>query len=385
VTDGGVLTRFSERVLVTWRKGLDRFAVYAPREGLDEEGDPERLFVRARALARAGDLNTAARLFARAAELAPTLGEAFEAHGEILDMAGQTESAAARYAAVRKLRAEIRGSAPDRTFVLRHRRRYTAEIAAYTSVLHSIRRHALPHIARGNAYLAEGRPEEALGDYRKALHWKPDLPDIKALIGEALSMMGQYEKALVSFDAALVARPRNPDILSGRAIARLALGRLEDADADWRRQLELLPPSNAAARACVALRLADYALALPELERALEKEPGDPYWQLYRLTALRRLDRPASPVDVSSSDAWPAPLLALHAGTFLEVDALKRAADPGQRAEALFQLGVLALSKNPDEARRRFRDVVETAPPSMIEYAAARHELARTDNAANPA
>jgi tetratricopeptide (TPR) repeat protein len=135
----------------------------------------------------------------------------------------------------------------------------------------------------------------------------------------------------------------------------------------------------------VALRLADYALALPELERALEKEPGDPYWQLYRLTALRRLDLPASPVDVSSSDAWPAPLLALHAGTFLEVDALKRAADPGQRAEALFQLGVLALSKNPDEARRRFRDVVETAPPSMIEYAAARHELARTDNAANPA
>ncbi len=376
MTEGSVLTRFSEVVLATWRKGLDRFAVHVPPRSMDEEADPETLFVRARGLARAGELNAAARLFARAAELAPTLGEAFEAHGEILDMAGQTESAMSKYAAVRKLRTQTRGSAPDRTFVLRHRRRYTAEIAAYTSVLHSIRRHALPHIARGNAYLAEGRPEEALGDYQKALRWKPDMPDVKALIGESLSMMGQYEKALISFDAAIVERPRNPDILGGRAIARLALGRLEDADADWHRQFDLLA-ANPAARACVALRLADYARAFPELEQALEREPSDPYWQLYQLTASRRLERPASQIDTPPLDVWPAPLIALYAGTFSETDVLKRSASPGQRAEALFQLGVLALPKNPDEARLRFKEVVETAPPSMIEYAAARHELAR--------
>jgi tetratricopeptide (TPR) repeat protein len=275
------------------------------------------------------------------------------------------------------LRADITEAAPDRTFVLRQRRRYTAEIAAYTAVLHSIRRHALPHIARGNAYLAEGRPQQALADYESALRWKPDLPDIKGLIGEALSMMGEYEKAVASFDAAAAARPKNPDVLSGRAIARLALGRVEEADADWRRQFDLLPPDRAAARACVALRLGDYERALPELERAIEKQPANLYWQLYRLSALRRLGRSIPLVEVSSYDTWPAPLIALHAGKVSVGDALASADSAERRAEALFQLGVLALPDNPAEARARFKEVIEKASPVMIEYAAARHELAR--------
>lgn len=371
-----MFVRFSSVLLDAWKKGLDRFAIHSI-EQKSEESNPEFLYVRARALARAGDFVTASRLFSRVGELAPTMAEAFEAQGEILDMRGRPELAMAQYDTVRKLRAAIRDGAPDRTFVLRQRRRFTAEIAAYTAVLHSIRRHALPHVARGNAYLAEGRPAEALKDYGDALRWKPNLPDVQALKGEALSMMGRYEKALEAFDAAIVGRPTSPEILGGRAIARIALGRIEDADADWRRQFELLPAERAAARACVALRLADYERALPELERALEKEPRDPYWTLYRLTVLRRLGRPAPVVETYSIETWPGPLMALHAGKLPPQDALDRADTPERRAEAVFQSGVLALGADPAEARRRFAEVVEKAPPSMIEYAAARHELAR--------
>ncbi|HZY55535.1 MAG TPA: hypothetical protein VFE73_19930, partial [Reyranella sp.] len=120
----------------------------------------------------------------------------------------------------------------------------------------------------------------------------------------------------------------------------------------------------AAARACVALRLADYALALPELERAIESSPDDPYWRLYRLTALRRLGRPVEAAEGPAGGAWPAPLFTLFSGN-ADSDAVLAAADrPGRRIEALFQL-------------ERYKEAVETAPPAMIEYAAARNELAR--------
>jgi len=342
-----------------------------------EEDDPELLFVHARTLARTGDFEAAAELFARIAKIAPKLGEALEAHGELLDMSGETEQAKSRYEAVRRIRAEIRETAPDRTFVLRQRRRYTSEIAAYTSVLLSIRRHALPYIARGNAYLAEGRPGEALVDYESALRWKPNLPEVKALKGEALSMLGQYEKALEAFDGAVAGQPRDGEILNGRAIARLALGKVGEADADWRRQLDLLPTDRASARACVALRLADYDMALHEFERALQKEPTDPYWQLYRRTAQMRLGRPLAAYEELTGAEWPAPLIALQEGRLSDEQALSQATTPERQAEALFQIALIALRDGQSEARGRLSEIVEKAAPSMIEYAAARHELAR--------
>ena len=74
---------------------------------------------------------------------------------------------------------------------------------------------------------------------------------------------------------------------------------------------------------------------------------------------------------------WPAPLLAFHAGQATEEAALARADTPGRRTEALFQLGVLALAGNPAAARRHWGEVVEHGAPALIEYAAARNELAR--------
>jgi hypothetical protein len=140
-----------------------------------------------------------------------------------------------------------------------------------------------------------------------------------------------------------------------------------------------LPPQQAAARACVSLRMADYAAALPELERALEKEPTDPYWRLYRLTSLRRVggkeEIPA--LDAMADDAWPGPLLALHAGRLSADDVLARADTEGRRAEALFQLAVTAWERDRAEARRRWEEVVAGSSPGLIEHAAARHELAR--------
>ena len=383
---GGAKARLSEALLETWRRAIERLAGrYGPRP-LEEDG-PHGLYYRAQASVRAGDLETAAQQFADIARLAPGFTPALEAYGEAVDRMGRSELARSMVDNARKLRADVRRGAPDRPFVLRNRGPFPAEIAAYSTVMQLVEQRALPYIARGNAFLAEGRASLALLDYGCALILKPGLHEITALKAEALAMLGQYRQALAAFDSAMAARPTDAEICSGRAIAHLALGELDAARADWRRQLELLPPERASARACVSLRMADWDAALPELQRALEKEPADPYWLLYRLTSLHRLGRTGEAAgeatgsgDAASDatgDAWPGPLLALHAGRLSAADALQRADNAGRRAEALFQLGVLAWPHDPAEARQRWEEVVGLAAPALIEHAAARQELAR--------
>jgi tetratricopeptide (TPR) repeat protein len=370
----GTVTRLSDRILAVWRTLLDRFE--GRRLNMLAGAREEELFQRARTLARIGDLKGAAASFEEAISIAPDFVEAVESQGEVLDMIGQSDLAVAKYDAVRRVRLKARESAPDRTFVLRRAGRFPGEIAAYTSVLKSMQRRVLPFIARGNALLAAGRPEPALIDYDSALLLKPGLPEVIALKGEAFSIMRNYEAAVEAFSTALKSRAQDPDILSGRAIALMALGRLDEADADWRLQLSVLPAERASAHACVALRLADYATALPQLERAIQKEPRNLYWRLYRLTALRRLGKSVDAPQEGPEEAWPAPLLALHHGRASE-DAIAKADSNERYAETAFQLGILALPGDPDQARRWFGEVIEKAAPAMIEYAAARHELSR--------
>ncbi len=334
------------------------------------------LILRARALIKAGNPEMAIALFEQAVALEPTFAEALEQQAELLDIAGQRVHSTQLYESARKLRAAIRPGAPDRHFVLRNRGQFTGEILAYDAVLYSMKKSTLPYVARGNAYLATRRPEIALFNYDRALKLKPKLPAVTILRAEALSMQGHYLEALKAFDAALAVQRDDAEGLSGRAIARIALGRVSEANADWRRQFQLLG-SRAAARACVALRLADYSLALPQLDNALLNQPTDAYWNLYRLAAQRRLGIPVLSIGIAAVDAWPGPLLALHLGRISEDEVLKRADTAERRAEAVFQIGVLSYAADRKVAERRFREVVDNAAPSLIEYAAARNELSR--------
>jgi tetratricopeptide (TPR) repeat protein len=381
--NGRVMTSLSEWILEAWRRAVgrvvDRSGIFH-RQGTFEELGAHALYLHAQRKIRAGDLKLAERQFAEIAATTPTFAPALEAHGEVLDMLGQSELARSKYDIARRLRSQLRRGTPDRCFVLRNRGPRISDIIAYTAVLQSgfAKRRALTYIARGNAYLVTGYPKLALLDYGFALRLQPGLHEVTALKAEAEAMLGRHPQALHAFNTALAARPQDAEIYGGRAIVQLTLGRLDAADADWRRQLELLPLERASARACVLLRLADYEAALPELQRALEKEPADPYWQLYRLTSLHRLGRTAGTgFDRAAADAWPSPLLALHAGQLSGDDALKRADNEGRRAEALFQMAIAAYPHDREEARRRWQQVVDEAPPALIEHAAARHELAR--------
>ena len=317
--------------------------------------DPERrgqgLFRVGRTKMRAGETEEALAEFEQALKLLPNYAEAVAARAESLDMMGKVDAAKIEYERARKLWAGQRPGAPDRSYLFRQRGRFTFEVDSYELALLRVKTGSFPHLACGNALLAQGHPEEAIKCYDRALKIKPNDPDLTALKGEALSMAGRHKAAIEAFDFALATNPKAPETLNARGIAKLGLGDLVGANADWRRQLELLVPGQAAARACVALRLADYATALPELEKAIAAEPADAYWQLYRQTALRRLGRA-----VDAGDLVPA---GAHA------------------AELEFQKGVAAIATDKAAAKAHFQQTIKLGTVSLIEVCAAHNELSR--------
>ena len=340
--------------------------------------EAEHLFLRATALFRTGDGETAIRLLRQAIEIAPAFSDAIEAEAEALDMSGDTAAASAKYEQARRIRQSGRPGAPDRHFVLRQQGSHTAEIVAYTTVLKSLKKFALPHLARGNAYLADRQPELALADYERTLKLHPNSLDALALKGEALSALGQYAAALEALDKVIAARPKDPEALNARGIAHMALGHVEQANGDWRQQLGLLG-GRPAASAYVALRLADYEAALSHLETMVRNDRSDPYWTVYLRTASLRIGRPSSSEAVVEDDgSWASSLLALQSGRASETEVMARADSAARRAEALFQLGVAAHTRDPSAARSYWQQVVDQGVPTLVEHAAARNELSRS-------
>jgi tetratricopeptide (TPR) repeat protein len=339
--------------------------------------EAEHLFLRALALFRMGDSQAAINLLRQATALAPSFADAVEAEGEVLDMSGDSVSAQARYEEARKLRQKGRAGAPDRHFVLRQLGSHTAEIVSYTRVLKSLKKYALPNLARGNAYLADRQPELALADYERTLKLHPGSMDALALKAEALSALGKYAAAIEDLDKVIAANPKSSDALNARAIARMALGHTDQANTDWRAQLGLLS-GRPAASAYVALRLADYELALPHLETMVRNDRRDPYWELYLRTAELRLGRPPTPAQSAAGDEWVASLLALQSGSASREAVMARADTAGRRAEALFQLGVASHAGDRNAARGFWQQVLELGQPALVEHAAARNELSRS-------
>ena len=372
----GLLQSVIANIAAPWRRPPSTW-----NAGELESPDPERrgrsLFRLARTKMREGDIDEALRLFDQALEALPDFADAVAIKAELLDMRGLSDEAVPYYERSRRLWAEQRAGAPDRSYVFRQHGRFTFEVEAYELALARIRTGSFPLFACGNALLAQGHAVEALLCYERAQKLRPDNLDIKAMRGEALSLQGRFKDAVEAFDQALAALPKAPETLNGRAIANAALGRLEAANADWRRQLELLPAHQSDARGYVALRLADYALALPALEDAARRHPEDAYLQLYRLLAARRLD-PAHRAEAAAEPRdWPEALMAFHAGGLTADGILERAGTPDRQAEAAFHFGIAALGTDREAAVRHFRKVVQSGRAALVEYGAARNELLR--------
>jgi len=373
LADIGILRAAIAPVRRLWRRptAVD----VAPKAGDDQ--DARAHFRDGLAKRRGGNSAGALTAFERALALDSDFADAVMARAEILDGMGRSEEAHGEYERARRLWSEMPPGAADRRYIFRRQGYFAFEAESYDLVRTNVRSKILPQLAHGNACLARGRAAEALDSYERALKVNAKLPEVLALKGEALSALGRYQEAIEIFDGVLATHPKDGDTLNARGIARAALGRLAEANEDWRRQFDLLPQTSSAARACVAMRMANYSAAFNEFGLALAKEPGNPYWLLYRLTAARLAGAPAESVTLPADDHWPTLLLAFRTGQATEEALLNRANSPTRHAEARFQMGVLAVDGNPAAARRYWREVVDQGPPALIEFAAASNELAR--------
>ena len=142
--------------------------------------------------------------------------------------------------------------------------------------------------------LMQARERFALQDYYGAIHLCSrvlDLgcafPDVHHLMGLSYALLGQPDRALVAFDAALAINPRYLEATIHRALSLAALGRADEVAPALRRAVEITPPPVAGLPAAVAARLANqhaeigqaYAeagardRAILEFRRALELGP----------------------------------------------------------------------------------------------------------------
>lgn len=227
--------------------------------------------------------------------------------------------------------------------------------------------------------LAQARDRFALQDYYGAIHLCTRVldagytfPDVHHLTGVAYALLGQQERALAAFDAALALNPRYLEAMIHRALALAALGRADEVTPTLRRAAEITPPPVAGFPAAVAAQLANkhaelgqaYAeagardRAIGEYRRALELGP--------RFHDLRyRLGR-----------------LLLESGQVLEArDVLTAlvAAHP-HFVDAQAALGLSCyLSGDTAEAQRVWRECLATRPASArIEAYLAMVERSRT-------
>ncbi len=131
---------------------------------------------------------------------------------------------------------------------------------------------------RANYLGRQGRTQEALTDYARALDLNAGVPRIWYNRGLLQAQMGQNDSALVSFDHVVSLDPKHVDALNNRGAMRYRKGDLAGAVADFTRILELNPRYRDAYlnRAVAYGDLKQYEESVEDRRRGIELDPANP-------------------------------------------------------------------------------------------------------------
>ena len=131
------------------------------------------------------------------------------------------------------------------------------------------------YIGRGNIYSDLGNPEEALKNYDKAIELDPNYAIAYSNRGNRYKQLGQYEEALKDHDKAIELDPNLAIAYYNRGNVYIMLGQYEEALKDYTKSIEM-DPNYASAyynRGNVYDNLKKYAEAIEDYTRAVQLNP----------------------------------------------------------------------------------------------------------------
>lgn len=152
-------------------------------------------------------------------------------------------------------------------------------IKLFNRALRVTKNNYLAHNNLGLALFNEGKTDEAIAHYNKALSILPFMPDhilVYSNRGVAYAKTGRYQKALDDFNKAIDLKSDYEDAYSNRGIVYSALGQHALALEDFNRAIQLKPDyadfySN---RGVVLTKLGRYQNAIDDFSKAMDVQPG---------------------------------------------------------------------------------------------------------------
>jgi tetratricopeptide (TPR) repeat protein len=145
----------------------------------------------------------------------------------------------------------------------------------------------------GNVLLALNRPADALLSFQHVLKLDPRHFDAALRSGVLLNDLMRFEEALLHFNLCHELQPDNALALRARAVALSGLKRFEQSLADNRRA-QALDPDNADIANNIGAtlhRLGRYEESLDCFERALQRSPGDVQILKHKASSLAKIRR----------------------------------------------------------------------------------------------
>jgi tetratricopeptide (TPR) repeat protein len=230
---------------------------------------------------------------------------------------------------------------------------------------------------RGVVLEAMNRLEEALASYDRALALSPDLVTVIRNRGNVMSALDRTDEALANYDRALALNPDDADACNGRGNVLKKLHRIPEAEKIFRRAI-LLDPDHAQAHCnlgSVLLDLGKPDQAEPNLRRAVALDP-DFAIALHNLgTALIGLDRSDEAVAVIQRAVTLKPDLAgAHHNlgvALMELGRLTEAREAAERAVALAPMQLSYLRQLGDVRKYMAGDIYFAALEALAADTAA--------------
>ncbi len=131
------------------------------------------------------------------------------------------------------------------------------------------------YVTRGNGYLRDGKKQEAIASFNKAVVLNPNNMDAYEARGAAYFYNGQYNLAAADFDRILKENPYRVSAYTAYASVLAAQGQFNDAleVLNLVEQLNAAEPETYFARAGVYYMLGKYDRAVADYTRVLQVRP----------------------------------------------------------------------------------------------------------------